>query len=173
VRAARNYGDLGAYDPELLGLSARMPEYNAALALAGLPLVDKKVCRHNEIASAYTRLLTGIPGLTFQNVREQDTCTYKDYSVRVNADDFGLSRDELASALLAENIETKKYFYPPMHKQSLYKQYYSPATSPLTSTDWVADGVLSLPIYESLPDHTVERIASAVRRVFNWVRTHS
>jgi dTDP-4-amino-4,6-dideoxygalactose transaminase len=47
VRAMRNYGDLGAYNPEWLGLNARMPEFNAALALRGLALVDAKVQRRN------------------------------------------------------------------------------------------------------------------------------
>src|SRR5579863_7059764 len=51
VRAGRNYGDLGAYDPMLLGLNARMTEFNAAMGVAGLDLVDSKVKRHNQIAA--------------------------------------------------------------------------------------------------------------------------
>jgi len=163
VRAARNYGDLGAYDPESIGLNARMSEFNAALALGGLPLKDEKVERHNQIASRYTSQLSGIAGLAFQHVDPHHTCTYKDYSIHVNAKLFGRTRDELAKALLAENIETKKYFYPPLHLQALYRKFHVPQRDRLNATDFVAGGILSLPIYESLRDSTVDGIAMAIR----------
>src|SRR6266404_9332006 len=66
IRGMRNYGDLGAYDPTWLGMNARMSEFNAALALAGMPLVIAKVARRNRIAKIYTSLLAPLPGLRFQ-----------------------------------------------------------------------------------------------------------
>jgi len=70
-----------------------------------------------------------------------------------------MSRDELAAALLDENIETKKYFYPPLHQQALYKEH----GANLPVTEAIADSVLSLPIYESLPAATVLQVAGAIR----------
>jgi dTDP-4-amino-4,6-dideoxygalactose transaminase len=32
-----------------------------------------------------------------------------------------MNRDEVGQALLEENIPTKKYFYPPLHRQRLFK----------------------------------------------------
>ena len=84
IRAARNYGDLGTYDPELLGLSARMSEFGAALALAGLDILDAKIERRNQIARQYTSLLSSLPGLRFPVVRPVDRSTYKDYSIHVD-----------------------------------------------------------------------------------------
>jgi len=165
LRAARNYGDLGAYDPQLLGLNARMPEFNAALAVAGLPFLDAKVARHNQVARHYTALLADTPGLGFQAVLQGNLSTYKDYSVLVYEDQFGMSRDELAEALRAENIETKKYFYPPLHKQALFRPVYEENPSPLQNTEFISDRVLSFPIYESLPDDTISKVAFAVRRL--------
>jgi dTDP-4-amino-4,6-dideoxygalactose transaminase len=163
LRAARNYGDLGAYDPEILGLNARMTEFNAALALAGLPLVDAKVDRHNQIAATYRRLLSATPGIDFQKIDPGNTSTHKDYSVHLRSDTSKLSRDKLASILLEENIETKRYFYPPLHRQKLYTDYRPAAGEELEWTDSVSEGILSLPIYESLPEDTVEKTALAVR----------
>jgi dTDP-4-amino-4,6-dideoxygalactose transaminase len=165
IRAGRNYGDLGAYDPELLGLSARMPEFNAALGLAGLGILDHKIARHNAIAARYTAALSSTPGLCFQRIRSGDVCTFKDYSVLVDAAEYGRSRDELAVALLGENIETKKYFYPPLHRQNLYRRFDQPRPGGLAQTDLISGSVLSFPIYESLPDETVDAITSAVRRL--------
>jgi dTDP-4-amino-4,6-dideoxygalactose transaminase len=165
IRGMRNYGDLGAYDPEWLGMNARMSEFNAALALAGLSLMEAKVARRNWIAKTYTSLLAPLPGLRFQKVLPRDLSTYKDYSIHVTPEKFGMARDGLAEALLAEQIETKKYFYPPLHKQRLYSSFHNVEREGLARTDYVTDGVLSLPIYESLSDATVETVAYAILRL--------
>jgi dTDP-4-amino-4,6-dideoxygalactose transaminase len=162
IQAMRNYGDLGAYDPEWLGMSARMTEFNAALALAGLTLVEAKVARRNRIARLYTSLLSKLPGLCFQKILTGDLSTYKDYSIHVSSDAFGMTRDVMAEALLAENVETKKYFFPPLHKQRLYSSFPS---VDLSRTDHITSGIVSLPIYESLPDATVEQVAYAIVRL--------
>jgi dTDP-4-amino-4,6-dideoxygalactose transaminase len=165
MRAARNYGDAGSYDPELLGLSARMTEFNAAMALAGLSLVDYKVKRHNEIAKQYTDFLAGTPGIRFQQVEKDDCCAYKDFSVLVSQADFGMSRDAVGEALLNEGIPTKKYFYPPLHRQRLFRAIGAGSHVMLPNTERVSEDVLSLPIYESLPSEAVERTALAIRRL--------
>jgi dTDP-4-amino-4,6-dideoxygalactose transaminase len=162
LRAARNYGDAGTYDCEVLGINARMSEFHAALAMHGVDFTGRKVRRHNQIAQFYDGALGSLPGVHVQKIREGDVCTYKDYCVRVDAEQFGLSRDELAAALKAENIETRQYFNPPLHRQKLYRSFHQGS---LPVTDWLADGVLSLPISAALDDETVERIAFAVRRL--------
>jgi dTDP-4-amino-4,6-dideoxygalactose transaminase len=165
IRAARNYGDLGAYNPEILGLNARMSEFNAALGLAGLDLVKAKVKKHNEIAKLYDEHLADVPGLDFQVVDATDVSTFKDYSVSVDPNAFGMTRDELAEALLTENITTKKYFSPPLHRQDLYVPYFERRPNDLRNTNHIADTVLSLPIYESLSNETVYAITSAIKRL--------
>jgi dTDP-4-amino-4,6-dideoxygalactose transaminase len=141
-----------------------MTEFNAALALACLELVDNKVRRHNAIARRYTDVLAGTPGIRFQQVDKNDCSTYKDFSILVSPTEFGMTRDEIAETLLAEGIPTKKYFYPPLHRQQLFKANYAEGDSLLPITERISEEVLSLPIYESLPDETVERIALAIRR---------
>ncbi len=150
IRAMRNYGDLGTYDPEWLGMSA---------------LVEAKVARRNRIAEKYTSLLAPLPGLRFQKVLPSNVSTYKDYSIHVSSDAFGMTRDALVEALLAEKIETKKYFFPPLHKQKLYGSFHSLARGGLARTSYIADGIVSLPIYESLPDATVEQVVYAIQRL--------
>jgi dTDP-4-amino-4,6-dideoxygalactose transaminase len=167
IRGMRNYGDTGAYDPEWLGMNARMSEFNAALGLAGLSDVDDRVRRRNAVAKMYDELLAPLPGLRFQKVHPQDVNTFKDYSIHVTPEKFGMNRDELAAGLLAENIETKKYFYPPMHMQTLYKSFHNAGDKTLKTTEEVTGGILSLPIYETLTDTTIETVAQAIHRLHN------
>jgi dTDP-4-amino-4,6-dideoxygalactose transaminase len=163
IVAARNYGDLGSYDPELIGLNSRMTEFNAALALAGLSRVERKVIRHNEIAQMYTDHFKSVHGISFQHIDSDNTSTWKDYSIVLDKKSLGISRDEIAAELLSQNIETKKYFYPPLHKQQLYTQYYdSSRTAGLSHTNRLTDSVLSLPIYESLPNETISIVAATL-----------
>lgn len=165
IRGMRNYGDLGDYNPAWLGMNARMSEFNAALALTGLPLVKAKVARRNLIAEKYTSLLSPLPGLRFQKVLAGEVSTYKDYSIHVSPGKFGMSRDNLAAGLLGEKIETKKYFYPPLHKQRLLSTFQNGKRAGLDHTDFITGGILSLPIYELLADRTVERVAHAIIRL--------
>ena len=165
IRAARNYGDAGSYDPELLGLNARMTEFNAAMALAGLALVEHKVKRHNEIAEHYVNLLAGTPGIRFQQVERDDCSAYKDFSILVSQSEFGMSRNEVGEALLDSGVPTKKYFYPPLHRQRLFTANGAWSGAALPNTAKISEDVLSLPIYESLRDETVETVALAIRRL--------
>jgi len=165
LRAARNYGNTGDYDCGVLGLNARLSEFHAGLGLAGLDLVDSKVRRNNEIAKYYTEGLAGVPGLRFQTVARNDVSTYKDYSIHIDAETFGLSRDCTAAALMEENIETRRYFYPPLNRQQLYRTFCDCKTNPLPETDSLSDGILSLPIYPSLDDRTICTVARAIQRL--------
>ena len=100
-----------------------------------------------------------------------DVHTFKDYSIHVTPSQFGMTRDELAEGLLAENIETKKYFYPPMHMQTLYKSFHDAGRNDLKITEEVTGGILSLPIYELLPDSTIETVSRAIHRLANSAST--
>ena len=158
IRLGRNYGDGGDYDPELLGLNARMEEFSAALALGGLHLIPGKIARQNAIAASYRRLLAGVPGVTFQHTRAGDVSTFKDCTVLIDPDKTGTTRDAVARALLAAGIPTKKYFFPPLHRSKLYASQLDQA-GPLPNTDYVSQRVLSLPIYPLLSDQQVELVA--------------
>jgi dTDP-4-amino-4,6-dideoxygalactose transaminase len=170
LRAARNYGDPGTYDPILCGINARMSEFNAALALEGLPRVPAIVRRYNEIAERYDSLLSSLPGIFFQQIDNACVSTRKDYCIAIDPLAAGFTRDWLAARLLELNIETRKYFYPPLHRQKLYRRFKS-ARAALPITDSVSSQILSLPIYDSLTGHAVETIAAAIHTLSYQART--
>lgn len=159
LRAARNYGDKGAYDCEVLGLNARMTEIQAQLALMGLEDLPVRVARRNHLAALYEQQLAGQRGLSFQKIRPDATPSRKDFGIVIDEAEFGISRDQLYDALLRENVQTKKYFYPPLHRQKLYKDC---RRGTMTHTDAVTSRILNFPIYSSLPDETVESIVDRI-----------
>jgi len=161
LRAARNYGDAGNYDPEILGVNARMSEINAAMALQGLTGLDGRIERRNEIRRRYERNLREVAGLRFQEVSEGGRSTFKDFSVIVDEKEFGHSRDWLVQRLHTDNIGARKYFSPPVHRQKLYGGMWDGRALPVT--DLVSGGVVSLPIYSSLTDESVDKVCEVIR----------
>jgi dTDP-4-amino-4,6-dideoxygalactose transaminase len=162
LRAARNYGDAGNYDPEIVGVNARMSEINAAMALHGLAGLNTRIERRNEIRLRYERKLQDVAGIRFQEVSDGARSTFKDFSVIVDENEFGHSRDWLVELLHVENIGARKYFSPPVHRQKLYSSMWDGRALPVT--DMVSDGVVSLPIYSSLTDESVDKVCEVMRR---------
>jgi dTDP-4-amino-4,6-dideoxygalactose transaminase len=162
LRAARNYGDAGNYDPKMLGVNARMSEIHAAMALRNMVEVDARVDRRNEIRLRYERNLRGVAGIHFQRVSEGGRSTFKDFSVIVDQKEFGHSRDWLGDLLQRENIGTRKYFSPPVHRQKLYRAMWDGRSLPVT--DLISDGVVSLPIYSSLTHENVDKVCEVIQR---------
>ena len=73
-----------------------------------------------------------------------------------------MSRDLLVRALTAENVDTRRYFDPPLHRQ---RAYAGIRHSPLPVTEHVSAGVVSLPMYRSLSGSTIDRIVEIMALV--------
>jgi dTDP-4-amino-4,6-dideoxygalactose transaminase len=116
VRMGREYGNNGNYDSAFAGINARMPEFNALLGLQSLQRLEDAARRRNEVVALYQRELGQLPGIEFQVVREGNRNSYKDFSITIDAAAFGLTRDEVQQALTAENIDTRTYYDPPVHR---------------------------------------------------------
>jgi dTDP-4-amino-4,6-dideoxygalactose transaminase len=162
LRIGRDYGNPGNYDTRFAGLNARMSEFHAAMALESLEGFDESLARRRYLASLYRGRLDDVPGIDFQHFSARETSTFKDLTIRVDAAEFGLSRDGLALALLAEGIDTRKYFDPPVHRQRAYAHVEHTC---LPVTDAVSRSVLSLPVFPDLTDEQVEKISDIVRKV--------
>jgi dTDP-4-amino-4,6-dideoxygalactose transaminase len=167
VRVGREYGNSGDYESAFAGLNGRMPELSALLALHGLPLLEDAARHRNRLAEFYREELGGLPGVGFQEVREGDRSSYKDFSITVEPTTFGLTRDELVLALEVENIETRKYYDPPAHQQTAYRRF-APADEELPNTAWLSRASLSLPIWSDMDPGVVSRICAAVRRAHEF-----
>jgi dTDP-4-amino-4,6-dideoxygalactose transaminase len=164
IRVGREYGNHGNYDSLFAGMNARMPEFNAYLGLNSLHGLEEAARRRNEYARRFREELGSLPGIGFQKVNPGDRCSYKDFSITVDVRAFGLSRDGLAKALAAENIDSRKYYDPPVHRQSAYQQF-APPPGKLPHTDLLAATSLSIPIWSSMKDEVILGIGRAIQRI--------
>lgn len=163
IRMGREYGNDGNYDSAFPGLNARMPEFNALLGLHSLKRLEEAARHRNEIVALFQELLGRLPGIGFQKVRPGDRHSYRELSITIDAEAFGLTRDEVALALDAENIDTRKYYYPPIHRQKAYQQYYD--GRPLPNTDWLSTNSLSLPMWSNMSEAVATKVCQAFERL--------
>lgn len=160
----REYGNSGSYDSAFAGLNARMPEFNALLGLRSLERLEDAARTRNQTAELYQEMLGHFPGVTFQEVRPGNRCSYKDLSIVFDPAGFGMTRDQLALALASERIDTRKYYEPPVHRQTAYQSYYD--GRPLPNTEWLALNSLSFPMWSDMQPQVVMQICEAVQRIY-------
>jgi dTDP-4-amino-4,6-dideoxygalactose transaminase len=162
LRQTRNYGKSADNDCEQLGLNARMTELQAVLALAGLPHVERGIDRRNYLAGRYESFLGATRGLRMQHSSFACRNSRKDFAIVIDEARFGMSRNALEQQLARDNVETRRYFDPPLHKQKLYRSFHAPNSQSLPVTEKVSAGVLCLPLHAGLPEETVVRIAERI-----------
>jgi dTDP-4-amino-4,6-dideoxygalactose transaminase len=165
ITIGRNYGDDGSYDCEFAGINARMSEMQAILGLETLSMLDVNVQNRTKLAETYKTELSKLPGIKFQKITPYCSTTFKDFSIYVEPEKFGMNRDELCEVLSKENIMTKKYFYPPLHKQRAYAQFYEEYKDKLPVTDDISSHVLSLPLFSHMEMEQVIRVCGAIARI--------
>jgi dTDP-4-amino-4,6-dideoxygalactose transaminase len=161
VRIGREYGNDGSYDAVFPGVNGRMPELCAATALAGLEMLDEVASRRRAIAAAYRRGLAGLSGIECMEETPGSEPSYKDFSITIDPDVFGCSRDRVRGALAARGIETRAYYDPPCHRQRAFAHFNDPRR-PLPATDLLASRSLSLPIGEHVDEHIVAEVCEVI-----------
>ncbi|MGY1739557.1 MULTISPECIES: DegT/DnrJ/EryC1/StrS family aminotransferase [unclassified Blastococcus] len=163
VRLGRDYGNPGDYDCRFPGLNARMSELHAAVALASLDGLDERIAHRNDLVATFRAATAGLPGLSFQQVDDRDVSTYKDLTLVVDPERFGLDAASLGRALRLEGADTRRYYWPPIHRQQAYASV--PLGRELPITDRLAARVLTPPLYSHMTTDQVERLADAVVRI--------
>lgn len=160
IRIGREYGNPGNYDSAFPGLNARLPEFSALMGIYSLKNLEHAAQSRNQTADLFQSELERLPGIGFQKVHLEDRNSYREYSITVDEDAFGVSRDVLSAALLQENVDNRKYYDPPVHRQTAYIEYYK--GQPLPNTDWLASNSLSLPMWTDMDPEIVLRICSTI-----------
>ena len=164
LRRRRNLGILDSATDSTRGLNGRMSELNAVLGRASLRHLEENLELRRRLVRIYEDELGDTPGLWFQKLPPGAVSTFKDFAVVVDSGKLGMTRDDLAEGLAAENIGTKKYFSPPLHLQRRFAGL-SRTAGILRVTENLAENVLCLPLYSHQGEEDVRRVAAAVKRL--------
>ena len=75
--------------------------------------------------------------------------------------EFKANRDPIVQFLAARGIETRAYFFPPIHEQTFFRKY---ADRPLPVTEDLSRRVITLPFYSSITEEEMRTVARGAGR---------
>jgi dTDP-3-amino-3,4,6-trideoxy-alpha-D-glucose transaminase len=155
IRQLRNGGQTDRYRHESVGVNSRLDEMQAAILRARLPRLAGWTSRRRALAAAYRAALAGAP---VDVPRECDAGHV--YHLFVVRSRDTRARADLQAQLAATGIETLIHYPVPVPRQPALAST-NPADCPIAAR--VCDDVLSLPLYPSLGDADIARVAAAIK----------
>jgi dTDP-4-amino-4,6-dideoxygalactose transaminase len=162
VNRARNFGITDEVTVPTVGTNAKMSEFNAALGLLQLRHFEHVRRERGRVDQLYRTLLADVPGIYPLGIPADTEPNFSYFPVLVGPE-FRTDRDGLYHELKAEEIYSRRYFYPLLSSLPMYRGLPSAAPSDLPVATRAADQVLCLPIYPDLANGEVERIAGLIR----------
>jgi dTDP-4-amino-4,6-dideoxygalactose transaminase len=148
------------------GINAKMNEIQAAFGLLQLQYIDSVISKRKQITELYREKLSNILGIRFLSDIVGVTYNYSYFPIFVD-EQYGISRDELYNKLKAENILSRRYFYPLITEFSTYSGLPSAKPSNLPVAKKISSEVLCLPIYPDLEVETVIEICNIIIELIN------
>lgn len=150
----------GLDDFEYSGGNSKMNEFQAAMGLCNLRIIQDEINKRAVVAERYMANLKDIDGLTCWTPEKDITPNYAYFPVLFDADRFGLTRDEVSDLLAQEDIYARKYFYPLTSAFPCYVGKIDPGYTPVAEK--AAADVLCLPMYADLDIHDVDLICDLI-----------
>ena len=159
----KNFGFTGEITVEAPGINSKVDEVRAAYGLLNLGLVDSAIEARHQAAIRYREGLRNIDGLTYMEDMPGVKHNYSYFPIFIDAEKFGMTRDELYFKMKEHNILGRRYFYPLISEFETYKGLPSSGRDNLPKAHQVADSVICLPMHHELSDDDLNRVISIVR----------
>ena len=140
-----------------------MSELHATIGLATVEALPEAIVRRNQLVALFKSALDGVPGVDYQLVDEGDLSSYKDLTVILEPEAFGLDAGLLQHALKAEGIDSRRYYHPPIHRQKAYAGL--PHERDLPVTDDLGNRLLTPPLYSHMTPEQIRGVADAIARI--------
>ncbi|SFJ37066.1 dTDP-4-amino-4,6-dideoxygalactose transaminase [Terrisporobacter glycolicus] len=164
----RNFGIVSPEKVVISGTNAKLNEVQAAVGIEVLKIVKEERKRRKYIKKLYENGLCNIPGIKIVNKLDDENSSYQYFTIEIDEDKYGISRDELHIELKKYNIITRKYFYPLCSEFEWYKHLPSAKKENLPVSHEVVKKVLSMPYYGELNIEDVNQICEIIRDIYDY-----
>ncbi|WP_455674861.1 DegT/DnrJ/EryC1/StrS family aminotransferase [Phocaeicola sp.] len=158
----KNFGFADEITVVAPGINSKMDEVRAAYGILNLKQVDKAIDLRKQVAVKYREALRDVEGISFFDDMVGVRHNYSYFPIFIDAEKYGMTRDELYLRMKRENILGRRYFYPLISTFSTYKGLESAKAENLPQATKMAESVICLPMYHLLTNEDVERILNMV-----------
>lgn len=167
MRLMRNFGFAGYDNVIHPGTNGKMIEICAAMGLTNLESHADVVTSNIRNHAAYATALAGIPGISLLSYSPHERNSHHYVIIEVD-EHCHATRDQIVTALHAENVLARKYFWPGVHKMRPYRDLFPHAGLMLAHTERIAERVIVLPNGTTLPDHAIQNISDIIGACANY-----
>lgn len=160
----KNFGFAGETEVVAPGINSKVDEMRSAYGLLNLRQVDAAIEARHRVAIAYREALRGVEGITFFDDMPGVRHNYSYFPIFVDAEKYGMTRDELYFRMRDADVLGRRYFYPLISEFSTYRGLPSANPENLPNAHRMASTVICLPMYHSLTDSDVNRVIELIRK---------
>ena len=160
----KNFGITDEVTVVAPGINGKMDEMRSAYGLLNLKQVDKAIENRRAVAKTYRDVLRNTSGVLFRDDMPGVRHNYSYFPIFINAEEFGMTRDELYYKMMEQNVWSRRYFYPLISNFPTYRGLPSSNKENLPVGNKIADEVLCLPMHHALTEEELERILSFFQR---------
>ena len=154
----KNFGFAGETTVVGPGINSKMDEVRSVYGLLNLKQVDAAIEARHQIAIAYRKALRSVKGISFWDDMPGVKHNYSYFPIFVDAEEYGMTRDELYTLMKSHNIFSRRYFYPLISEFSPYRSLPSSIPENLTKAHKMADTVICLPMHHELSQTDINRV---------------
>ena len=158
----KNFGFAGETTVVGPGINSKMDEVRSAYGLLNLQQVDAAIEARRQVAIRYREALREVPGITFFDDMPGVRHNYSYFPIFVDAEEYGMTRDELYFKMKENGVLGRRYFYPLISTFSTYRGLPSAAPEYLPNAHKMADSVICLPMHHLLGEEETSRILSLI-----------
>ena len=160
----KNFGFADEVTVVAPGSNGKVDEVRSAYGLLQLKYVDGEIAKRQKVAAFYRELMKNVPGIRILSDIPGVRHNYNYFPILVDANVYGMTRDELYDKFKANSIYSRRYFYPLCSQFPTYRGLPSAQSGNLPVAEKVAQGVLCLPIFADLDEDALTRIVAIVRK---------
>lgn len=154
----KNFGFKNEVEVVAPGINSKMDEMRSAYGILALRQVGEAIEARQRVAMQYRNALKNVPGLRFFEDMPGVKHNYSYFPVFINAEDYGMTRDQLYFRLKEHNVLGRRYFYPLISTFEPYRALPSSVAENLPVATRIADEVICLPMHHELTESDVERV---------------
>ena len=156
----KNFGIRNAEEVAFVGGNAKMNEFQAAMGICNLRHIDEEIAKRKAVVEHYRKRLSGISGIKLCEEQVNVVSNYAYFPVVF--DGFKQTRDEVFAKLESQGIVARKYFYPLTNQYECYKDLATAGAEKTPVAKYIADRVLTLPLYADLQIEDVDKICDII-----------
>lgn len=160
----KNFGFASETEVVAPGINSKVDEVRAAYGLLNLKQVDHAINSRRKVAIRYRDELQGVKGITFFNDIPGVRHNYSYFPIFINAEEYGMTRDELYFKMKEHNVFGRRYFYPLISTFSTYRRLDSANPDNLPIATQMSNNVICLPMHHALSENEVEYILQIIKK---------